>query len=92
MIYWWRKPFTQIVFSAYLFALYRLGETEDWKTPKTLFPKGRIPFLTIHLAKGLEFPVVVLGNLRKNDNGAEPYRADHPSAAGTHWRTVGSHD
>lgn len=58
----------QIVFSAYLFALYRLGETEleDAEDP---FPKGRIPFLTIHQAKGLEFPVVVLGNLRKNDNG-----------------------
>ncbi len=58
----------QIVFSTYIFALYRLGETEleDTEDP---FPKGRIPFLTIHQAKGLEFPVVVLGNLRKNDNG-----------------------
>jgi len=58
----------QIVFSAYLFALYRLGETEleDTEDP---FPKGRIPFLTIHQAKGLEFPVVVLGNLRKDDKG-----------------------
>jgi DNA helicase II / ATP-dependent DNA helicase PcrA len=58
----------QIVFSAYLFALYRLGETEleDTEDP---FPKGRIPFLTIHQAKGLEFPVVVLGNLRKDNKG-----------------------
>jgi len=58
----------QIVFSSYLFALYRLGETEleDADDP---FPKGRIPFLTIHQAKGLEFPVVVLGRLRKDNKG-----------------------
>ena len=63
----------QIVFFSYLFALYRLGETEleDAEDP---FPKGRIPFLTIHQAKGLEFPVVVLGNLRKDNNG--PNRAE----------------
>lgn len=58
----------QIVFYSYLFSLYRLGEAEieDVDDP---FPKGRIPFLTIHQAKGLEFPVVVLGNLRKEDRG-----------------------
>ncbi len=58
----------QIVFSSYLFALYRLGETEveDTEDP---FPKGRIPFLTVHQAKGLEFPVVVLANLRKDNRG-----------------------
>ncbi len=58
----------QIVFSTYLFALYRLGETE-LENAEDPFPKGRIPFLTIHQAKGLEFPVVVLGNLRKDDKG-----------------------
>lgn len=58
----------QTVFFSYLFALFRLGETEleDAEDP---FPKGRIPFLTIHQAKGLEFPVVVLGSLRKDDRG-----------------------
>ena len=58
----------QIVFYSYLFSLYRLGETEieDADDP---FPKGRIPFLTIHQSKGLEFPVVVLGNLRKDNKG-----------------------
>lgn len=58
----------QIVFYSYLFSLYRLGETEieDVDDP---FPKGRIPFLTIHQSKGLEFPVVVLGNLRKDNKG-----------------------
>lgn len=60
----------QIVFFNYLFSLYRLGESEleDAEDP---FPKGRIPFLTIHQSKGLEFPVVILGNLRKDDKGPQ---------------------
>ncbi|MEI7989502.1 MAG: ATP-dependent helicase [Chloroflexota bacterium] len=58
----------QIVFSSYLYTLFRLGETEleDADDP---FPKGRIPFLTIHQSKGLEFPVVILGNPRKDNKG-----------------------
>jgi DNA helicase-2/ATP-dependent DNA helicase PcrA len=62
--------FQAIFFYSYLFALYRLGETEveDAEDP---FPKGRIPFLTIHQAKGLEFPVVVLGNPRKDNKGPQ---------------------
>jgi len=61
------KVYQQVFFS-YLFALYRLGETEleDAEDP---FPKGRISFLTIHQAKGLEFPVVVLGNPYKMNRG-----------------------
>ncbi len=58
-----------IFFNSYLFALFRLGESE-WENPEDPFPRGRIPFLTIHQAKGLEFPVVVLGNLYKRDRGA----------------------
>jgi DNA helicase-2/ATP-dependent DNA helicase PcrA len=60
--------FSAIFFGSYLFALFRLGESEleDREDP---FPRGRIPFLTIHQAKGLEFPVVVLGNLDRRDHG-----------------------
>ena len=58
-----------IFFNSFLFALFRLGESE-WENPEDPFPRGRIPFLTIHQAKGLEFPVVVLGNLYKRDMGA----------------------
>ncbi len=61
------KVLQKVLFS-YLFALYRLGETELEDTDDP-FPKGRIQFLTIHQAKGLEFPIVVLGNLRKEDRG-----------------------
>jgi DNA helicase II / ATP-dependent DNA helicase PcrA len=58
----------QIVFFSYLYSLYRLGETE-FEDAEDPFPKGRIPFLTIHQSKGLEFPIVVLGNPRKRDMG-----------------------
>lgn len=62
--------FIRLLFSSYLYALYRLGESEveDADDP---FPRGRIPFITIHQAKGLEFPVVVLGSPRKNDRGPQ---------------------
>jgi DNA helicase-2/ATP-dependent DNA helicase PcrA len=52
-------------FGNYLYALFRRGESE-YEDANDPFPKGRIPFITIHQAKGLEFPVVVLGNPRKD--------------------------
>lgn len=64
------EGFGRMLFSAYLFALFRRGESE-YEDANDPFPKGRIPFLTIHQAKGLEFPVVVLGNPRKEDKGPQ---------------------
>ncbi|HMQ96613.1 MAG TPA: ATP-dependent DNA helicase [Candidatus Nanoperiomorbaceae bacterium] len=55
---------------SYLYALFRRGEAE-YEDADDPFPKGRIPFLTIHQAKGLEFPVVVLGTLDKRDFGPQ---------------------
>ena len=63
--------FVRLFFGSYLYALFKRGESE-YEDVEDPFPKGRIPFLTIHQAKGLEFPVVVLGNLRKDDNGPQP--------------------
>lgn len=62
--------FVRLFFGSYLYALYRRGESE-YEDADDPFPKGRIPFLTIHQSKGLEFPVVVLGNLRKDDKGPQ---------------------
>jgi DNA helicase-2/ATP-dependent DNA helicase PcrA len=62
--------FVRLFFISYLYALYRRGESE-YEDAEDPFPKGRIPFLTIHQSKGLEFPVVVLGNLRKDDKGLQ---------------------
>jgi len=56
-------------FSSFLYALFRLGESE-FEYADDPFPKGRVPFLTIHQAKGLEFPVVVLGSVYKEDRSA----------------------
>jgi DNA helicase-2/ATP-dependent DNA helicase PcrA len=57
--------FQRAFFMSFLYSLYRLGEAE-FEDAEDPFPKGRIPFLTIHQAKGLEFPVVILPNPRKN--------------------------
>ena len=58
-------------FLSYLYALFRRGESE-YESVEDPFPKGRLPFLTIHQAKGLEFPVVILGTLDKRDFGPSP--------------------
>ncbi|MBK7786812.1 MAG: ATP-dependent helicase [Gemmatimonadetes bacterium] len=64
------EGFGRLLFASYLYALYRRGESE-YEDADDPFPKGRIPFLTIHQSKGLEFPVVVMGNLRKDDKGPQ---------------------
>jgi len=55
-------------FASYLFAMYRLGESE-FEDEEDPFPKGRVSIITIHQAKGLEFPVVILGGLYRQDRG-----------------------
>ena len=62
--------FGRFFFGSYLYALYRRGESEA-ENADDPFPRGRLPFLTIHQSKGLEFPVVVIGNLRKDDSGPQ---------------------
>jgi len=61
---------SRLLFGSYLFALWRLSESE-YEDRENPFPKGRIPFLTIHQSKGLEFPVVVLANPGKRDKGPQ---------------------
>ena len=55
-------------FASYLFAMYRLGESE-FEDKEDPFPKGRVSIITIHQAKGLEFPVVILGGLYRQNRG-----------------------
>ncbi|MEC3885504.1 ATP-dependent helicase [Halobacillus sp. HZG1] len=55
-------------FGRYIYGLYRIGESEV-ENDETPFPKGRVPFLTIHQSKGLEFPYVVLGSPGKKNFG-----------------------
>jgi len=62
--------FKSLFFMSFLLALFRLGESE-YEDTEDPFPRGRIPFITIHQSKGLEFPVVVLGNPRKRNMGPQ---------------------
>jgi len=64
------NKFQVTLFMGFLYSLFRLGESE-YEDANDPFPKGRIPFLTVHQSKGLEFPVVVLGNPRKDDRGPQ---------------------
>lgn len=60
--------FSNDFFGRYVYGLYRVGESEV-ENEETPFPKGRVPFLTIHQSKGLEFPYVVLGSVGKRNWG-----------------------
>ena len=62
-----QNGFQRLFFSSYLYVLFRRGDSE-FENTEDPFPRGRIPFITIHQAKGLEFPVVILGNPRKDTN------------------------
>lgn len=41
------------------------GGINEYEDPDLPFPKGHVQVMTIHQAKGLEFPVVVVGSLSK---------------------------
>jgi len=58
-----QKRIVHSFFGSYLYNLYRRHERE-FENDEVPFPKGRIPFLTIHQSKGLEFPVVVMGSFK----------------------------
>lgn len=62
--------FQQQFFNSFCYALFRLDEAE-YENPDDPFPKGRVSFLTVHQSKGLEFPVVILGNLYRKTRGAD---------------------
>ncbi|WP_339659750.1 ATP-dependent helicase [Croceibacter atlanticus] len=64
------RKFANVFVGSYLYAIYRLGEAE-YEDANDPFPKGRVPFLTIHQSKGLEFPYVVVGNLYRMPRPAD---------------------
>ena len=64
------NKFVNTFFTSYTYALFRLGESE-YEDADDPFPKGRVPFLTIHQAKGLEFPVVVMGSFIRRNRGPQ---------------------
>jgi DNA helicase-2/ATP-dependent DNA helicase PcrA len=54
------------LFSSYLRFLYQAGVGE-YEDPYDIFPSGKVQIMTIHRAKGLEFPVVIVAGLEKRN-------------------------
>ncbi len=50
------------LFNSFIRLLYE-GGINEYENPDSPFPKGHVQVMTIHQAKGLEFPVVVVGSL-----------------------------
>lgn len=50
------------LFNSFL-RLLHLGGINEYEDPDQPFPKGHVQVMTVHQAKGLEFPVVVVGSL-----------------------------
>ena len=50
------------LFNSFLRLLYG-GGINEYEDPDQPFPKGHVQMMTIHQAKGLEFPVVIVGSL-----------------------------
>ena len=56
------------------------GDSSNRESPQTTFPTGRVLVTTIHQAKGLEWPVVVVGSLDGSGGGNDVGRElDHYS-------------
>ncbi len=60
-----RERFVKDFFSRFLRLLFEDG-INQYENPKDPFPQGCVPVMTIHQAKGLEFPVVVVGSLERD--------------------------
>lgn len=57
-----REPLRFHFFHSFLRVLYE-GGINEYEDPDQPFPKGYVQVMTIHQAKGLEFPVVIVGSL-----------------------------
>jgi DNA helicase-2/ATP-dependent DNA helicase PcrA len=62
-------------FSSFLRLLYS-GGINEYEDPDQPFPKGHVQVMTIHQAKGLEFPVVVVGSLAIQTRSAKQVDRD----------------
>jgi DNA helicase-2/ATP-dependent DNA helicase PcrA len=65
-----REPLRFHLFNSF-FRLLHDGGINEYENPDQPFPKGYVQVMTIHQAKGLEFPVVVVGSLDKQISTAK---------------------
>jgi DNA helicase-2/ATP-dependent DNA helicase PcrA len=63
------------LFNSFLRLLYD-GGINEYEDPDQPFPKGHVQVMTIHQAKGLEFPVVVVGSLSTQLSSAKQIDRD----------------
>lgn len=52
-----------VTFFNYYFRYLKLGGLDEFEDPAEYAPSGCVSFMTVHQAKGLEFPVVLVGSL-----------------------------
>ena len=57
------REFNRFHFLASFLRLLHDGGINEYEDPDRPFPRGHVQVMTIHQAKGLEFPVVVVGSL-----------------------------
>jgi DNA helicase-2/ATP-dependent DNA helicase PcrA len=69
-----REILRRHLFNSFLRLLYD-GGINEYEDPDQPFPKGHVQVMTIHQAKGLEFPVVVVGSLSNQLSSAK--QIDH---------------
>lgn len=61
------------------FRLLHEGGINEYEDPDQPFPKGHVQVMTIHQAKGLQFPVVIVGSLTKQLSTSKQIDRDlHP--------------
>jgi DNA helicase II / ATP-dependent DNA helicase PcrA len=52
------------LFNSFLYAMRENG-LDEYEDPRDIFPSGHVQVMTIHQSKGLEFPIVIVGGLKK---------------------------
>lgn len=70
------RDFMRGYFFASFLRLLHDGGMNEYEDPDQPFPKGLVQVMTIHQAKGLEFPVVVVGSLTKQLSSAKKIDRD----------------
>jgi len=70
-----REHIRRHLFNSFLRLLYD-GGINEYEDPDQPLPKGFVQVMTIHQAKGLEFPVVVVGSLSTNISSAKKIDRD----------------